>query len=343
MPFKRLPNNYGTISKLSGNRRKPYCAKKFIGKEITDHDVKYRYKVIGCYATRREAMDALAKANLEGFDASPDLTLKKVFYEFMESKQDVSQGRKNTFGFVFKRLEPIHDKVFKDLRVADFEPCLTGIAKTTALHYRVVLRQVYEYAIAHDYVVKNYADLIPVTGSSEPKRERKVFTSAEVNLLDLTKPLDQIIMVQLYTGMRAAEVSSLTVDNVDLDGWYFHDFGVKTEAGKGRIVPIHSAIRGLVAELAHSDAKKGSDWLFNIPDDKIPINWYQLKFRGKFGSAHTTHDCRHTFATCAYNCRMNSVMVKLILGHVVKDLTLGTYTHILPQDLQAEMEKYRIE
>ena len=343
MAFKRLPNNYGTISKLSGNRRKPYCAKKFVGKEITDHDVKYRYKVIGCYATRREAMDALAKANLEGFDASPDLTLKKVFEQFIESKQDVSEARRETFGFVLRRLEPLHDKTFKSLRVADFEPCLTGIAKSTATHYRTVLRQVYEYAIAHDWVQKNYADLITVTGSSEPKRERKVFTAAEVGTLDLAAPLDQIIIVQLYTGMRAMEVSSLTVDNVDLDGWYFRDFGVKTDAGKGRIVPIHESIRGLVAELARQSVEKGSKWLFSIPDDKEPVKWYQVKFRGKFGEKHTTHDCRHTFATCAYNCRMNSVMVKLILGHAVNDLTLGTYTHILPQDLQAEMEKYRIE
>ena len=40
---------------------------------------------------------------------------------------------------------------------------------------------------------------------------------------------------------------------------------------------------------------------------------------------------------------MNAVMVKLILGHAVNDLTLGTYTHILPEDLLKEIEKYSIQ
>lgn len=342
--FKRLPNNYGTICKLSGKRRKPYCAKKYVGKEIVDERVIYKYKVIGTYETRREALSALADANLNGFDKTPDLTLEKVFSAFMESKTDVSKSRISAFRSFYSRLSPLSQRLFKDLRVADYEPIFTGLKKNTAVSYRGMLGQVYQYAIAHDWVTKNYAELIPLSSlDAEPGLERKVFTKEEVDKLNPDDLIDAMTLTMLYTGMRSQEVVRITLGSVDTGNWFFRGVGLKTEAGKNRIIPIHPAIRSMIAEYALLASKKGYSGLFTAEPDKIPGDWLVKRFRRKFGVTHTSHDCRHTFATNAYACRMNAVIVKLIMGHAVNDLTLGTYTHILPEDLQKEMEKYRIQ
>lgn len=59
----KLPNGFGTVYKLSGNRRNPYVAKKTKGWEIDPKTGKSKqlYTVVGYYSTRKEALTALAE------------------------------------------------------------------------------------------------------------------------------------------------------------------------------------------------------------------------------------------------------------------------------------------
>ena len=54
----KLPNGFGTVYKLSGNRRNPYVAKKTKGWEIDPKTGKSKqlYTVVGYYPTRKEAL-----------------------------------------------------------------------------------------------------------------------------------------------------------------------------------------------------------------------------------------------------------------------------------------------
>ena len=59
------PNGYGSVVKLSGNRRKPYCARKTSGWNDKGYPI---YSVIGYYANRgytehdEKQVDELANA-----------------------------------------------------------------------------------------------------------------------------------------------------------------------------------------------------------------------------------------------------------------------------------------
>jgi hypothetical protein len=59
----RNPNGFGNVSKLSGNRRKPWRVRKTDGWEIVNGTVKQKFINIGCYETQAEALLALAKYN----------------------------------------------------------------------------------------------------------------------------------------------------------------------------------------------------------------------------------------------------------------------------------------
>lgn len=61
----RLPNGYGSITKLSGKRRKPYAVK--VTKEWTD-DGKQVQKYLGYYESRAKAIKALADYNEHPYD-----------------------------------------------------------------------------------------------------------------------------------------------------------------------------------------------------------------------------------------------------------------------------------
>ena len=77
----RLPNGYGSVFKLSGNRRNPWVARKTVG--WTDNHEKRtsypKYKAIGYYPTRKAAMEALVEYNKNPYDlGKASMTLEAV-------------------------------------------------------------------------------------------------------------------------------------------------------------------------------------------------------------------------------------------------------------------------
>ena len=65
----KLPNGFGSVYKLSGNRRNPYVAKKTKGWDIDPKTGKAKqlYITVGYYPTRKEALTALADLNVHSF------------------------------------------------------------------------------------------------------------------------------------------------------------------------------------------------------------------------------------------------------------------------------------
>lgn len=47
-----------------------------------------------------------------------------------------------------------------------------------------------------------------------------------------------VLLIQCYSGWRPQELGLLKMENVDLENWVIVG-GMKTDAGKDRVVPIH--------------------------------------------------------------------------------------------------------
>lgn len=79
----KLPNGYGTVTKLSGNRRKPYVVKEGIsGKQ----------KPIGYTATREEGLILLAQYNNDPWDIQTDKITFQELYSLWLEKRAVKLG-----------------------------------------------------------------------------------------------------------------------------------------------------------------------------------------------------------------------------------------------------------
>ena len=66
----KLPNGYGSVTKLSGNRRKPYLARVTLGwitDEQTGKTVQNRVP-LGTFKTKKEALQALAEYGANPYD-----------------------------------------------------------------------------------------------------------------------------------------------------------------------------------------------------------------------------------------------------------------------------------
>ena len=78
----KLPNGYGSISKLHGNRRRPYMVRKIVG---TDDDGRPIYKIIGYTATREEGLALLAKYNGNPWNIDAgDVKLSDLFAQWAQ-------------------------------------------------------------------------------------------------------------------------------------------------------------------------------------------------------------------------------------------------------------------
>lgn len=347
--FGRLPNRYGTITKLSGKRRKPYCARKYVG-EVWDDEKRqyaYRYVSVGTFATRGEALAALSKANNDANFAIENISFGNVADRWLaEKKPDISVGLYNNYKNAISKFTAIRNRKIKELKTDDLERIVNSddIPRTTKQKCKIALNGIYDYALRHEYVQKDYSSLVKVHTDLTAQIDRKVFTPEEVKALSERDRItdEDVVFVMLYTGLRVAECLAITRANVDLENHLLIGVGMKTDAGKNRTVPIHDAIYPTIEKHALLCGKNGSFNLFTHTATAIPVSSYHPRFRRLF-SGHTTHDCRHSFATYAYKCRLDATMVKIIMGHAVGDITKGRYTHITADDLKAEMKKYKIE
>ena len=85
------PNGYGSVVRLSGNRRKPWCARKTTGWTEKGYPI---YKSIGYFTDREEAMIALAQYNRNPYDIDlSKITLKELFEKW--SARDFPKMKKS--------------------------------------------------------------------------------------------------------------------------------------------------------------------------------------------------------------------------------------------------------
>lgn len=78
----KLPNGYGSVYKLPGNRRKPWAVRITVSrKEGKDGLMHWKYKYLGYYESQADALVALAHFNENPYDMD---TSKTTFAEVFE-------------------------------------------------------------------------------------------------------------------------------------------------------------------------------------------------------------------------------------------------------------------
>lgn len=161
-----------------------------------------------------------------------------------------------------------------------------------------------------------------------------------------------MILYACYSGWRPGEIIRLKVKDVNLEDDYVRG-GIKTTAGKNRLVPIHHSVKPIVEKYYKEAISVGSEYLFNDITKKKGIglskDQYLSRFNKvvetlKFRTELTPHYTRHTFITMAksIDVNMNEYILKLIVGHEIGDLTERVYTHREIEQLKAEIEKIKV-
>lgn len=320
------PNGYGSIFKLSGNRRRPWCARVTV--DWTDEG-KQQYKILGYYEERSEALIDLAKYNDNPYDLDNNkITFAEIYEKWSDEKfPKISESNVRGYRTSFNKCTKLHDMKFKQLRKMHMQRVIDEnehLSYQTRLKLKTLFAQLYRFAIENDIVEKDYSKFVD-PGEETTKLERIPFSDAEIEKLwaNLDKPYVDSVLIMIYSGMRVGELLTIETKNIDLKNRIMIG-GNKTKAGIDRAIPIHKRLMSLI------DTSK--EYLITSPTGKKfsynnYIQRYFTPLMHELGMVHLPHDCRHTTATKLDNANINRTIIKLILGHASSDITEKVYTH----------------
>ena len=239
----------------------------------------------------------------------------------------------------------------RDIRVNHLEETIKNakVGDSTKGRMKSIFNLMYKYAMKHEIVDKDYAQLCDSVKKPKPQIVRIPFSDDEINLLwkHIEFPFVDMVLIGIYSGWRPQELAILKISDIDLTAMTFTG-GLKTDAGKNRTVPIHPIIFELVKKNYEKAVLMNSEYLFNDEDGQQGTYLTYDKYRGRWkkimkrlGIDHKPHDTRHTFITKAKAVNMNEYILKLIVGHAINDITEDTYTHRTISELHIEIQKIK--
>lgn len=326
----RKPNGYGSIKKLSGNRRRPYVF-------VVTHDG--RQKPIEYFCTQVEAEIYAADYNKIHHNHSlpgHKMTFAELYYRWLPAHIDDTSPVDSTIcGYknVFSHYQPLHAKIFTDLKYVDYQRIIDsmrrrGLSYSSVKKVRSLISLVSKYAAKLEAGNKNYAELLTL-GKNKPVRPHKIFSRQKINRLwtHADAPGVDTVLILMYTGMRCGEMLNLDKSNINLRQQYIRITKSKTAAGI-RIIPIHHRILPLVQTRM---TMPGQTLVADAAGQPYNYGRYSTIWSHVMSlihaSGHTTHDCRHTVATLLDNAGANENAKRRILGHADGDVTDSVYTH----------------
>lgn len=328
----RNPPKYGSITKLKGNRRRPYMVRITTGKKI-NFETKKAYQVqtvIGYYATRSEAVKALAEYNVNPYNLDRTTVTIREIWTQIKDKIDVSADRLKKYDSNFDRyLVTIHDKKIAEVKTGTLQDIIDAIpyGYSTQSITRAVLNHIYTYAVQNDIVPQNYVDYIRLE-PAQTKIKRDLYTPEEVAAIwkEADRPEYAFTLILLYNGTRIKELREMPKDAVDLE-----ENTLTISEGKNaqscRTVPISPKIRHLVEKAMSSPGS----YLFDF--SKTHYDYFVRQCLH-----HKPYDTRHTFASKANEVGVPKLTIQRIMGHKPDSVLELAYIHLSMEELREALD-----
>lgn len=237
----------------------------------------------------------------------------------------------------YKKCGALYDMAYEVIRTEDMQKVVDEVADrlshASAELPLLLFKQMDKYALANDICEKGYAQFVRIKIQDDDEHGVP-FSDRDLQILWANNENDvvEFLLIMCYSGFRISAYKTL---KVSLKEKYFRG-GIKTDAGKDRIVPIHSAILPLVRR-----RMKRYGELLPIGDQKFREQMYETL--SELGiEKHTPHDCRHTFSRLCEKYEVRENDRKRMLGHKFKDVTNRIYGHREIEELRKEIEKIKV-
>lgn len=336
-------NGTGCVYKAPSGK---YVAQITTGWVKREDGIKRRQTRSRTFERRKDAIAALAKMSAE--PTREMLTLRQLYDRWLPTHK-ASKSTLDCYKAAFKGFRELEIYRLDNLSIDDYQEAIDdcGHGRRTQENMRSCLGLMYKYGIPRHLIQDdlNVAQFLHVGGEAAAHRE--AFTDVQIERIKKAKtPEAEDVLMMIYLGFRPSEFLSLTADSYDKQHRSFTG-GAKTEAGKGRTVPVSPKILRLVEDRVQRGGfitaqKNGSQWQLKAYTEKVFYKGLRdagidnpiVTVAGETPRhKYTPHSCRHTFATLMKRAVGSDTDKMALIGHA-SDEQLRDYQDVHYDDLR---------
>lgn len=329
---RKRANGTGSITKLSGNRLKPWLARK-------------NGVSIGTYSTRHEAQKALERLTDVTVNEKFNMTFAQVYERWhAEHQREISDSLDKNYQLAYKQCTQLHDMKMRHILRSDYQAAIIalevkGMSKSTCNKLRVLFSQLGRWAKDEGITLTNPAEELNTV--AKQKSTRQIFSEDEIKAIKRSALYAaDIALILISCGCRPGELFSVPLVNCREDHFIG---GIKNNASRNRVIPIGpDGVDAYRRIRSNAIAKKATLLIEGYEgQNKTAPNYTKRDWRELMEEIGCTgmvpYCCRHTFITRAIRSGMDLAVLETIVGHVDKETT-KLYTHLHADDLVSAVQ-----
>lgn len=372
----KLPNGFGSIKKLSGNRTNPYAVYPPTT-EFTSSGAPVTPKAL-CYVPDwYTGFYALMEYKNGTFDpekfSAPEIldtdkeynivskiissynntrridTGNKTFAEVYQlyyadkfknpnSKKNFSKSSVNAYNSAYKKCAPLYNKSMRSITKSDMQSIIDSctLGYGSLVNLKNLFSQMFAYALQNGIVDTDYSRFVAIN-TQKDFETGEPFTEHELKLLWKNKDHPDIQII-LIMIYTGMRIGELEIVGIDYTEKYFKG-GLKTPAGKDRIIPFPDSIMEYIKNFNQKSFNAGTFRDKKFYDLIQSIGMDPLTN----GKKHTPHDCRHTFSWLCDKYGVDELSKHLLMGHSLgNDVERAVYGHRTLEQLREEINKITV-
>ena len=326
---RRRGNGLGTVFKAKDGT---WVAEITIGWDVVDGKLKRKSRKKKGFPTKKEALEYLPNMKQELPQQDLKIKFKDLYKKWLDGHTaKVGKSTIDNYKAAYKYYKSIYYVEVAKLKTEHLQKCIDECphGRRTKENMKAVGTCVFRLAMQLDIVDRNYAEYVYI--AKEEKNERLAFSTEQIQTMwDNVERVPNIkyVLLLCYTGMRLSEMlGAMTEDYNEADGYFIT--GVKTDAGKNRVITISPKIRPFFADFA-----KGKNLFTDLSAKRFRIHIFYPALQelgmdvldDEGNHIYTPHCCRHTFATLMKEVNAPATDKQKLIGHAKFEMT-AHYTH----------------
>lgn len=305
----------------------------------------------GGFSTKREALEyCLQLRDVSAPKARP--TLQEVFDLWRAAYAPrVKPETMVCYDSAYKHFARLRDRRIAEITANDLQSCLDACPAGHRTHQnmKVTAGLIWAYALDSDLVLKDVTKNLYIGRGASVQREP--LTEAEVEVIRAaipSEPYAEYVYALCYLGFRPGEFLALKKSDYHEEGGVAYLVGgSKTEAGRGRRVPVPACIADIIARRLNTD---GTEYLFpmrvlsrsgefrgyKVMSDEYFRSYVFKPLMSRLGiaSGKVPYSARHTYADKLKSIDGSDRAKAALMGHTDYAFTQRRYQSTELEDLE---------